>query len=392
MKPIIGVTPDYNGGERTDMGGKEPTYFLRARYLEAIESVGGLPLILPLVPDVSRQRLLLANLDGLLVTGSGSDLAPELYGERQRFRFTRMTQQRSSLELGIAKLAHQSGIPTLGICGGMQSMNVALGGNLIQDIASQLPSAIPHQPTFSAEKPAHVIQVASRTLLRRIARMTTIPVNSSHHQSVKKVAPSLLTSAVAPDGVIEAIESTSHPFYLGVQWHPEFLYSKIRFKNAYFKLLFEPQKNSLRILENRTPASLKSSGFLQDCLVFLTFGCAYPVDGGDSFGGSLSGVGGVGGVGGAGGGAELADSGFGSGLASGLASDGAPDAASGFASGLGVAGFGFGGGLGFSGLIPPSQWGPEYISAASPFSFHFASKSAAALLGFSPVPIVRFQG
>ena len=242
MKPIIGVTPDFNAGDRKDMGGKEATYFLRARYLEAIEEVGGLPLVLPLVTDVPRQRLLLARLDGLLVTGSGTDLAPELYGERQRYRFRRMSRQRSALELGIAKLAYRSGVPTLGICGGMQSMNVALGGTLIQDISSQIPTSIPHQPPRSATKPAHVIKVAPQTLLRRIARMGTIPVNSSHHQSVKKVARRLITSAVAPDGVIEAIESCSHPFFLGVQWHPEYLYSHDPIQKRLFLALVKAAK------------------------------------------------------------------------------------------------------------------------------------------------------
>lgn len=225
------------------MGGKEPTYFLRARYLEAIEAVGGLPLVLPLVNDAKRQRLLMDRIDGLLVTGSGSDLSPELYGERQRFKFRRMSRQRSSLELGIAKLAYRSGVPTLGICGGMQSMNVALGGTLIQDISSQIPTSISHQPSFPATKPAHVIEVVPQTLMRRIAGRATIEVNSSHHQSVKKLAPQLVTSAVAPDGVIEAIESCSHPFYLGVQWHPECLYSNNPIQKRLFQALVKAAKN-----------------------------------------------------------------------------------------------------------------------------------------------------
>jgi len=242
MKPIIGVTPDFNAGDRKDMGGKEPTYFLRARYLEAIEAVGGLPLVLPLVTDAVRQRLLLSKIDGLLVTGSGSDLAPELYGERQRFRFRRMSRQRSALELGIAKLAYRAGVPTLGICGGMQSMNVALGGTLIQDISSQVPTSISHQPPSPATKPAHVIEVVPQTLMRRIAGRATIQVNSSHHQSVKKLAGPLVTSAVAPDGVIEAIESCSHPFYLGVQWHPECLYSNDPIQKRLFQALVKAAK------------------------------------------------------------------------------------------------------------------------------------------------------
>ena len=242
MKPIIGVTPDFNAGDRKDMGGKTPTYFLAARYLEAIEAVGGLPLVLPLVADAFRQRLLLSQIDGLLVTGSGPDLPPELYGERQRFQFRRMSRQRSTLELGLAKLAFRSGIPTLGICGGMQSMNVALGGTLIQDIPSQISNSISHQPPRRATRPAHAIEVVRQSLLGRIAGRATIQVNSSHHQSVKRVARPLVTSAVAPDGVIEAIESSSHPFYLGVQWHPEFLYSRDPIQKRLFQALIKAAK------------------------------------------------------------------------------------------------------------------------------------------------------
>ena len=242
MKPIIGITPDFNAGDRKDMGGKEPTYFLRARYIQAIEQVGGIPLILPLVSDRPRQRMLLSSVDGLLVTGSGSDLAPELYGERQRYKFRRMSRQRSDLELGIAGLAYQAQLPMLGICGGMQSINVALGGTLLQDIPSQIDSSVPHQPPGSATKTAHTVRVESQSLLHRITRKGKIQVNSSHHQSVKKVAPSLFTSAVASDGVIEAIEAPSHAFLLGVQWHPEFLFDRDPIQKRLFQALIKAAK------------------------------------------------------------------------------------------------------------------------------------------------------
>ena len=206
------------------MGGKEPTYFLRARYLQAVQEAGGLPIVLPLVRGRIQQEFLLQRLDGLLVTGSGSDLAPEWYGERQQVPFPRMSEERAQLELGLSKLAFRRGLPTLGICGGMQSMNVALGGTLIQDISSQLTTKIQHRPTKSASTTAHLIHIESHSLLRHITKRASLPVNSSHHQSVKCIPSSCKATAVAPDGVIEAIEASSHPFWLGVQWHPEFLY------------------------------------------------------------------------------------------------------------------------------------------------------------------------
>lgn len=226
MKPVIGVTPDFNAGDREDMGGKEPTYFLRARYPRAIEDLGGVPLILPLTADSTLQRQLLKGVDGLVLTGSGPDLPPSLYGERRRYRFGVMSYQRYQFELGMARLAADTGVPLFGICGGMQAINVALGGSLVQDIVSQIDSALPHRPPGPATRLAHPVQIVPHSLLRRIARQAEIRVNSSHHQSVKKLAPSLVASAVAPDGVIEAIESPRHRFLLGVQWHPEFLYDR----------------------------------------------------------------------------------------------------------------------------------------------------------------------
>ena len=225
-KPIIGVTPDFNAGNRKDMGGKEPTYFLRARYMKAIEDAGGIPVVLPLLSNRAGWRQVVAHVHGLLVTGSGSDLAPELYGERQRHKFARMSRERATMELGIAKAAYRADVPMLGICGGMQSINVALGGTLYQDIAAQLKTPIDHLPSPPATKTSQSVQIAPGSLLRRIAGKARMDVNSSHHQSIKKVASNLAQTAVAPDGVIEAIEAPDRAFILGVQWHPEFLYER----------------------------------------------------------------------------------------------------------------------------------------------------------------------
>jgi len=125
----------------------------------------------------------------------------------------------------------------LGICGGMQTINVAFGGSLIQDIAAQVGSPLPHRQKASATELSHTVDVAPKSLLRRILGQSRIRVNSSHHQSVKRVAPSLVASAVASDGIIEAIESPKHRFLLGVQWHPEFLYDRYAFHRKLFQAL-----------------------------------------------------------------------------------------------------------------------------------------------------------
>ena len=247
MKPIIGVTPDYNAGDREDMGGKNPTYFLRARYLKAIEQAGGIPFILPLMDKPLAWRQILSRVDGLLITGSGSDLSPDLYGEKQRYPFKRMSDERAGLELGLAKLAYKNDVPTLGICGGMQSITVALGGTLFQDINSQLTTSIPHQPSWSATRVAHAIHIEPRSLLHRIVGKEKIGVNSSHHQSVKDIPPSLTTTAVSPDGVIEAVEAPDKQFLVGVQWHPEFLHDRDPLQLRIFQALVRAARKQFKL-------------------------------------------------------------------------------------------------------------------------------------------------
>jgi putative glutamine amidotransferase len=235
MKPVIGVTSDFNAGDRQDMGGREPTYFLRARYIRAVEELGGIPLILPLVADPAARRRLLDGVDGLLITGSGPDLPPRLYGERQRYKFPLVSERRADFELELVRQARKRNLPLLGICGGMQTVNVACGGSLFQDIPAQIPSAMDHRQKTKAVHVSHAVVVAPQSLLKKIVAKGKLMVNSSHHQSVKTVAPTLIASAIAPDGIIEAIESPSHRFLLAIQWHPEFLFER----HASHRRLFE---------------------------------------------------------------------------------------------------------------------------------------------------------
>ncbi|UVT18459.1 MAG: gamma-glutamyl-gamma-aminobutyrate hydrolase family protein [Nitrospira sp.] len=235
MNPVIGVTPDFNAGDRKDMGGREPTYFLRARYIRAIEELGGIPLILPLVAEPSARRRLLDKVDGLLMTGSGPDLPPSLYGERQRYKFPLVSERRADFELELVRQARMRDLPLLGICGGMQAINVACGGSLFQDIPAQVPNAMDHRQKRKAIHVSHPVTVAPKSLLNKVVARGKLMVNSSHHQSVKTVAPSLIASAVAPDGIIEAIESPGNRFLLAIQWHPEFLFER----HAVHRRLFE---------------------------------------------------------------------------------------------------------------------------------------------------------
>lgn len=221
MRPIIGITSDYNGGDRPEFGGKIPTCFLRDRYVYAIEATGGIPLILPPLASPSKSaKSILDRIDGLLLTGSGPDIDPKIYGERWRFPFKTVHPKRFLLERELFRQALKQKMPILGICGGMQLMNVTAGGSLYQDIQGQIPKAMQHQ---RGGKPAHLIELKKGTLLYKILKGTELRVNSSHHQGVKRVAPGYIVNAEAPDGVIEGIEAVGDSFVLGVQWHPEFL-------------------------------------------------------------------------------------------------------------------------------------------------------------------------
>ncbi|HTP41370.1 MAG TPA: gamma-glutamyl-gamma-aminobutyrate hydrolase family protein [Nitrospiria bacterium] len=224
-QPIIGVTSDFNAGDKDRPGGREPTYFLRARYVQAIEAAGGLPLILPITDHRKEIGRLLDLVDGLLLTGSGPDLDPKLYNETKRYRFKVMSRERTGFELALARQAWEREVPTLGICGGMQLLNVAAGGSLYQDLPGQLKTLLKHQQQAYATEPSHWVEVEPGTKLREIVKAPKIRVNSSHHQGVKSVSADLVVNARAEDGVIEGIEAPDHPFLVGVQWHPEFLYT-----------------------------------------------------------------------------------------------------------------------------------------------------------------------
>mgnify|MGYP001428156455 CR=1 FL=1 len=215
--PIIGITLDYenNGGYS-----KFPWYAIRENYLTCLHRFGAIPF--PLFHQNSVNSYFLKALDGLLITGGNFDINPTFYSETlDGSRIIK--EKRTNFEIEIFNNFLKKSKPILGICGGEQLINVACGGNLIQDINQSIKTEILHEQLNSRDEVSHEIVIQKETKLYKIIMSDLIEVNSAHHQSINKLGKNLIASAKSSDGVIEAIEHTIHPWCLGVQWHPEFL-------------------------------------------------------------------------------------------------------------------------------------------------------------------------
>lgn len=212
-KPIIGI-----GSDAQHIEGQRDRAFVYLTYVEALRKAGAIPVIIPPQPENAAE--IMEELDGILLAG-GEDCDPVAYSEeRHPMCVEVMDARRQENDLALAKFARQHRIPTLGICLGLQMMNVANGGTLIQDIDSQFETEIRHasQPEDRAR---HDIIIEQGTQLSTLLPAVECNVNSSHHQAIGRVAEGLRITAHAPDGLVEGLEDPKHPFYIGVQWHPE---------------------------------------------------------------------------------------------------------------------------------------------------------------------------
>lgn len=221
--PLIGITADLLTPDLDSNANQEATLFLPQRYCRAIEAAGGVPLILACTSSASAIRRLLEGLDAVVISGGNFDIHPSYYGERPLKELGEIKRERTEFELAIVGLALERDLPLLGICGGAQALNVALGGSLYQDIAAQVPNASEHQQSGRRESGGHPVQIHRGTKLERIMRCSTVEANTTHHQAVKELGRGLIVNATAEDGLIEGIESPNHSFALGIQWHPEVL-------------------------------------------------------------------------------------------------------------------------------------------------------------------------
>lgn len=189
-------------------------------YSQAILHAGGAPIIIPAAQDPKSIEAILNSVEGLILSG-GPDIHPRRYGEEPLAGLGEVDEALDRMELMAARLAIDKNLPVLGICRGIQVLNVALGGTLFQDIASQVPESLCHTPKTDKAVNTHTVRIEAGSRLNKIFGKRDIWVNGKHHQAVKDPAPGLVVSARAKDGIIEALEHPERPFVIGVQWHPE---------------------------------------------------------------------------------------------------------------------------------------------------------------------------
>ena len=208
-KPFIGITANYSDGDAT----------LRDRYYLQVVAAGGVPVLIPPVADKDVIVNTLEHIDGLLLTGGG-DYNPLWAGEQPQPTLHSINKTRDLPELLITRLAFNRQIPMLGICRGIQTIAMALGGKVVQDIAHP---TIKHSQDADRNEPTHTVDIVPGSMLHSIYEADHIVVNSFHHQAVGEAGSRFTVTATAPDGVVEAIESSEHKPVMGVQWHPEWL-------------------------------------------------------------------------------------------------------------------------------------------------------------------------
>ena len=193
--------------------------------IQAVTAFGGVPIVLPNLNE-DEVDAIASMLDGLLLTGGG-DIDPTLFGEEPHVGLGSITPERDFFEIRLIQKMLELNKPILGICRGAQILNIAVGGDMFQDIYSQNErTLLQHDQQAPRWHASHFVDVTKDTLLYQIAQTNRFKVNSYHHQANRKVPAGFQVSAVSSDGIIEAIESTVHEFVLGVQWHPETMLMK----------------------------------------------------------------------------------------------------------------------------------------------------------------------
>ena len=210
---LIGIVPSWV---------EERKITINQDYVEAVLRAGGTPVLFPVTADREQISVLLDQVDGLLLTG-GVDVDPAKYGEQKKPCCGDCSACRDSMEFPLCREALNRRMPVFAICRGMQVLSCVLGGKLYQDLSEQFGTILRHPRYEVPGDPVHKVDVYPGTLLSSIVDVSSLDVNSRHHQGVSKPGNGLIVSAVATDGLTEAVELPGYPFVLGVQWHPESL-------------------------------------------------------------------------------------------------------------------------------------------------------------------------
>lgn len=218
-RPQIGVT--ISADEQRD---RTSELKLKDAYFTSIRQAGGEPVAFPMDTPLDQIPEVLSTFGGILLSGGG-DIDPMVYSGQPHPKVYAVDPVRDQLEIELARFCADNKIPLFGICRGLQVINVALGGTLYTDITDQLSGALKHPcyPDYPRDYLAHSVMIKVSTHLTAITGKDQIKVNSMHHQGIKDLGDGLTISAIAPDGLVEGIEFIFHPFFLGVQWHPECL-------------------------------------------------------------------------------------------------------------------------------------------------------------------------
>jgi putative glutamine amidotransferase len=226
-RPLIGITTRHEPGR--------VEFYLQRHYPEAVYAAGGLPVLIPLIDGPDYLNQLIEDLDGMIFSGSRTDVDPRRYGQEPVPGLGEVDALRDNVDIHLAREALDRKMPVFAICYGFQMLNVMLGGTLIQDLPSLRSGNVKHGRNHSSEEiPEHMIALESGSLLEQLAGSRSVKVNSTHHQAIDVLSADLKLAAAAPDGVIEAALHPDKPV-IAVQWHPERSFEEDPFSRRLFE-------------------------------------------------------------------------------------------------------------------------------------------------------------
>jgi putative glutamine amidotransferase len=228
LRPRIGITM------RLEL--ETNRFYLARDYSEAVEAAGGIPVHIALIPRPDFVRSVVADLDGLLLPGSNSDVDPQRYGREPHPQLGAVHPEKDETDLLALAEAERLAMPVFGICFGLQALNISRGGSLIQDIVSQHADAIKHEQGAPRDRHSHRVRLLEDSIIGQLANAEAAPVNSHHHQAIENLGRELVATAWAADGIVEAAEDPrSDRFVVGVQWHPEIGWAHDEFSQSLFR-------------------------------------------------------------------------------------------------------------------------------------------------------------